>query len=122
MTVRAIRGIARLLSPLPPPSVPIFRAVRPGATSAGVDVYDGGKFKIVGTVKEKGTPSVPVYRRVVLHDQLTGRMLRVTWSNPVTGAYQFLNIRAGLYYVVTFDHTATAYRAVIADSQVSEVM
>ncbi|WP_304912457.1 hypothetical protein [Hydrogenophaga sp.] len=59
----------------------------------------------MGTTKNTGTPEVPVRRRVVLHDQPTGRVIRQQWSDPVTGAYQFQNIRAGTYFVIAFDHT-----------------
>ncbi|MCB4362690.1 hypothetical protein KIH07_03030 [Hydrogenophaga taeniospiralis] len=58
-----------------------------------------------GTTKNFGTPNTPVRRRVRLHDQPTGRLLRETWSDAVTGAYQFTALRAGTFYVAGFDHT-----------------
>lgn len=59
-----------------------------------------------GTTKNTGTPSnTPVRRRVRLHDQPSGRALREVWSDAATGAYTFANIRAGLFFVMTLDHT-----------------
>lgn len=59
----------------------------------------------VGTTKNTGTPAVSVRRRVRLHDQPTGRLVRETWSDPTTGAYQFTGLPAGRYFVVGLDHT-----------------
>jgi hypothetical protein len=59
-----------------------------------------------GTTKNTGTPAnLPVYRRVRLHDQQSGRPLREVWSDPLTGAYTFGNLREGVYCVIAFDHT-----------------
>ena len=67
---------------------------------------DDGPYTITGTTKNTGTPSnAPVRRRVRLHDQFTGRALREVWSEAATGAYTFANIRAGLFFVMTLDHT-----------------
>ena len=68
-----------------------------------IDMQDGGLFRIVGSVKN--TPDVPVFRRVRLHDQTSGRLIREVWSDPATGAYAFNGIADGLYYVTGFDHT-----------------
>ena len=77
------------------------------------ELYDGGPHAITGTTKNTGTPSnAPVRRRVRLHDQLTGRALREVWSDAATGAWTFIGIRAGLFFVMTLDHTG-AYRGVI---------
>lgn len=60
----------------------------------------------VGTLKNTGTPSnLPVRRRVRLHHQPTGAVVREAWSDAQTGAYQFSRLPAGTYYVVAFDHT-----------------
>jgi hypothetical protein len=58
-----------------------------------------------GSTANTGTPNTPVRRRVRLHDQPSGRLVREMWSDPVTGAYQFTGLRAGTYYVTAFDHT-----------------
>lgn len=80
---------------------------------ARYDAIDGGGFSISGTVYLKGPPQTPVPRRVRLHDRATGRPVRETWSTA-DGHYEFTKIAAGLYYVVTFDHTNN-FNAVIAD-------
>ena len=60
----------------------------------------------VGTTKNIATPTdLPVRRRVRLHDQATGLLLREVWSDAVTGQYQFHGLPAGTYYVTAFDHT-----------------
>ena len=77
------------------------------------DAYDAGPYSTpAGTTKNTGTPNTPVRRRVRLHDQPTGVLVREMWSDEVTGAYQFTGIRAGTFYVVGFDHTGT-YNGVI---------
>ena len=78
------------------------------------DAVDGGDKTISGTVYLKGPPQVVAARRVRLHERLTGRPVRETWSRPADGWYEFTKIRAGIYYVVAFDHTDT-YNAVVKD-------
>lgn len=108
-------------APSPPPAVGLATRVSMGALSSGTDARDGGVYKIVGTTKEKGTPDSPVMRRVTLWDQLSGLLVRSTWSDPLTGAYAFERIRMGTFFVVSFDHTG-AYRAVVADGQIPELI
>lgn len=67
--------------------------------------FDGGEFQIVGTTKNTGAPPTPVRRRVRLHEQSSGRIVRETWSDATTGAYSFTGLRKTLYYVTGFDHT-----------------
>lgn len=64
-----------------------------------------GPERLTGTTSKVGSPNVPVRRSVRLHDQASGFALRQTWSDAVTGAYEFVGIRAGTYYVASFDHT-----------------
>jgi len=78
------------------------------------DMADGGTLSVSGTVLIEGTPQTPVARRVRLHDHRTGRLVRETWSDPLTGAYAFTGIRAGTFYVVSHDHTLN-FNAVIRD-------
>ena len=61
---------------------------------------------------ETGTP---VRRRVRLHDQPTGRVVREMWSDPVSGNYQFVGLRAGTYYITAFDHTGLYNGEVVTD-------
>lgn len=73
---------------------------------------DSGPLAIGGTVAIKDSPTnIPVPRRVRLHDQPTGRLVRETWSAP-NGVYLFPRIADGLYYVVAFDHTLVENAAI----------
>ena len=83
----------------------------------GLDMYHGGRGRVSGTVKEKGTPSnVPLQRRVRLFRERDGHFIRETWSDPTTGAYLFDEIDASVKYtVVSYDYTGN-YRAVIGDN------
>lgn len=76
--------------------------------------YDGNGI-ISGTVKNVGSPGIPVYRKVRLHEKSTGFLVREVWSDPVTGVYTFKNISMSYgYYICSFDHTGK-YNGVIAD-------
>lgn len=80
------------------------------------DFEFGGFGRIAGTVKEDGTPDVPVKRRVRLHREQDGLLVREVWSDPATGAYSFDHIDATKKYtVITYDYEHD-YRAVIADN------
>ncbi len=96
-----------------------------GAFADVVDLVEGGSFKVSGTTKRISTPlgsaDVPVSRQVRLHDQLTGKLIRIKWSDAGTGNYVFERIRAGVFYVVSFDHTGQ-YNGVIATSVAAEPM
>lgn len=86
------------------------------------DIGVGGDGMIAGTVSNVGMPNQPVYRRVRLHLQRGGRMVRETWSDPVTGAYVFENINlSGTYFVTAFDHTGL-YSGVIETDITPEPM
>jgi hypothetical protein len=65
-------------------------------------MVDGGASRITDLVDRLG---VLGRYRVRLHDRLTGRLLRETWSNAA-GAYAFNWIadRPNGYTVVAFDH------------------
>lgn len=76
-----------------------------------------GSLRIVGTVKEKNTPvNTPLARRVVLLRDIDAQVIRSTISDPVTGAYEFLNLREGLRYTVLAFDNLHNYRAVVADN------
>ena len=82
-----------------------------------VDTFNGGPYSTpAGTTKNIGAPSdLPVRRRVRLHDQPTGQVVREVWSDPVTGQYQFHYLREGTYFVLVFDHTGQYGAQVEAD-------
>jgi hypothetical protein len=83
----------------------------------------GGTGMIVGTVKEKSTPTnTPLARKVRLYHEFSGRFVRETWSDSVTGNYAFPNLdRTQRFTVVTYDNVNN-YRAVIADNMLPEPM
>lgn len=87
------------------------------------DVEHGGLGTIYGTVKEKNTPAnTPLRRKVRLMDERSGLVIRETWSDAATGAYEFRGIKQGMpYTVLAYDH-AHNYRAVIADNLLPEVL
>lgn len=67
--------------------------------------FDSGPLQITGTTKNAGTPATPVSRRVRLHEQSSGRIVRESWSDATTGAYTFAGLRLTRYYITAFDHT-----------------
>lgn len=84
-----------------------------------LDVFDGGGGRISDQVTSDG---VPVSRRVRLIDRRSGRLIRETWSDPVSGAYAFERIATDRHYLVyALDHTGQ-HNAVIVDSVSAEPM
>lgn len=79
-----------------------------------------GVYKLVGTVKV--TPATPVARKVRLYREQDGKLVDETWSDPITGAYEFTDIpELERYTVISYDHTET-YKAVVADRLIPERM
>ena len=64
------------------------------------DFIHGGPGRITGTVEEKATPNLPLRRRVRLHRDVDGMMVRETWSHATTGAYTFTDINPAYTYTV----------------------
>lgn len=80
----------------------------------------GGNGKVSGTVKIKGTPNVAVARRVRLIRDLDGVCVAETWSDPDTGAYEFLGFDPlERYTVLAYDYQQS-FRAVVADNLTPE--
>lgn len=79
--------------------------VTPPAKVSANEFTHGAFNTPAGTTKNTGTPNAPVRRRVRLHDQATGNLVREMWSDAATGAYQFHHLPAGTYFVCAFDHT-----------------
>lgn len=92
-----------------------------------IDREDFGLYRIQGPcwVKEKALPNpLPLRRRVRLYEQRSGRFIRETWSDAVTGEYRFDHIRGGdgtTYFIVAYDHTGH-HRGVIADNLTPQPM
>lgn len=98
-------------------SLPVSLDARTGASSdrATYNLAFGGQGVITSTVKEKGTPDIPVARRVRLYRDRDGVLVGETWSHPTTGAYTFTELEVGIEYTaISFDHTGN-FRAVAAD-------
>lgn len=67
-------------------------------------LLDSGPYSTAIGTTRRDTVDGPFQRaRVVLHDQLTHRPMRETWSSAATGEWQFHNLRAGTFYAVTVD-------------------
>lgn len=84
------------------------------------DFYDGGRYRIIGTVTELGLAG---RYRVRLFDRQSARCIAQTWSNA-SGAYAFSGIayRANGYFVVAYDHGDNPLNAAIADLVTPEPM
>lgn len=93
------------------------------ATAFTLDVEDGGIGVVYGAVsKEAVNESMPVWRRVRLHEQRSGRLIRETWSDSVTGVYSFSGLKIGPEYcAIAFDHEGQ-FTGVVADRLQAEVM
>lgn len=77
---------------------------------------DGGRGLITDTVKTKATPTnTPTLARVRLVRDIDGKVVRETWSDPVTGLYTFNYFSEQFTYMVIAIHPTGLYRAVIAD-------
>ena len=86
------------------------------------DYIHGGKGFIPGTVEEKATPNIPLRRRVRLHRDVDGLCVRETWSDAVTGAYEFTDINPTYKYTAIAYDYAHNHRAVAADNLTPEVL
>lgn len=83
--------------------------------------FFSGPGVVSGTVKVLALPeNMPVFRRLRLHEQKSGKLVREVWSDALTGAYSFTGLRMTVYYVTGFDHTGT-YGGVIETDLVPEV-
>lgn len=78
--------------------------------------------RVRGTVKEKGSPNSPVYRKVRLLRERDGLQIREMFSDPLTGAYDFTYVDELVSYTVISYDFNKSYRAVIADNLTPELM
>lgn len=112
-----IRTIRAFADPVTTPMVSRIRGMQ-----ISRDFAAGGAGLIQGTVKNKGTPDFPVWRRVRLFTRRDGKLIREAWSDPVTGAYAFRWLDQALrYFVIAHDHTGQ-YNAEISDDITPELM
>lgn len=69
------------------------------------DAYYGGKGFIKNTVKLNLTPNIPAKKLVMLQDIKSGIIIRETWSDPITGEYEFKFINEfNFYNIIAQDH------------------
>lgn len=110
-----------------------FKVAKAGAEFSGAkatrvpvlvkDVYYGGRGRIYGTVKEKGSlDNTPLRRRVWLINEAARTIVRETWSDAKTGEYEFLAVDTkATYSVIAYDHERN-FQAVVADGIMPEIM
>lgn len=79
-----------------------------------LDLKYGGPGYILGSVKEEATPlDLPLSRRVRLY--CGSRLVRETWSDPVTGAFIFTELtKKETYTAIAYDYQYN-YRALITE-------
>ena len=87
-------------APYPPPVAAPVPQREDRLLAGGRHLYFGGRGRIAGTVKEKGTPDRPVARRVRLFRDLDAHCVGETWSDAVTGSYVFDRIDPTVRYSV----------------------
>lgn len=88
----------------------------PLQASLAKDVYFGGRGRVAGTVKTKGSPNFATYAKVRLINEHDGVCIREQWSNSLTGEYSFDFLDMTLKYTVVAYDPAKNFRAVIADN------
>lgn len=104
---------------------PLFASVTSkllAAPSSLKDLYDGGRGRVRGVVKQKGLPSYAVRREVRLIRELDARCIRSQWSDPVTGAFDFTHVDETIRYTVLVLDYTHGKRAVVADNYTPEFM
>ena len=90
--------------------------VETGLKDFTTGVLGKGIGRVRGTVKEKGTPDAPVFRKVRLVRERDGLVIREQWSNRVTGAYDFQYVdELQTWTVISYDYLNN-FRAVVADN------
>lgn len=66
---------------------------------------EAGIYRIAGTVAIDGATPTPLRRRVRLYEDSTGRLLRQTWSDAATGAFEFTGLSSRPCLVMAEDYT-----------------
>lgn len=83
-------------------------------TTLRVNKEFGGLLRIIEPVTRLNAVP-PQSRRVRLHDQLTGYLVREQWSDPVSGYVDFQYLRAGPWVLYALDHTGEHEAVAISD-------
>ena len=88
------------------------------------DMEFGGTGRIWGTNEIETSPNVriPTGGRVILQRQRDKLLVRETWANPVTGAWEFSGIDTRPEYLVFAEDLEGNYRPVAANKLQAEVI
>ena len=86
------------------------------------DTDVGGPGTIYGTTKTKGTPNAPTKARVVLLRQRGKLPVRETWSDQVTGYFEFKGIDISQQFLTLAEDVDGTYRPVAANRLTPEVL
>ena len=78
------------------------------------DYQDGGNMQVAGVVTIN---NIPMQCKVRLFDQISGRLVREVYSDPVTGICVFPYIRSGNWFVSVYDHNKIYNSDVKSDQQ-----
>ncbi|RYE43848.1 MAG: LamG domain-containing protein [Hyphomicrobiales bacterium] len=145
--VRVTKGAARYTAEFQPPvgvggggsfppgAIPAPVPVILGSTHGGAsqllpasaerlakDMQFGGPGRIWGTTKTKGTSAnVPTKARVVLLHQRSKLPVRETWSDPATGAFEFVGMDTRQDFLTLAEDAGGSFRPVAASRLVPEV-
>ncbi|HOW77369.1 MAG TPA: hypothetical protein PK959_15845 [Candidatus Competibacteraceae bacterium] len=76
------------------------------------DLVFGGACQIVEPVTRLNAPAS---RRVRLHDQISGRLVREAWSDAESGNVTFSHILEGPWVLYALDHTGEFEAVAISD-------
>lgn len=86
------------------------------------DFEFGGHGRIWGDTAIKGTVDVPTRARVILLRQRDKLLVRETWSDPITGQFEFAGIDQHQEFLALVEDAAGNYRPVAASRLVPEAV
>lgn len=121
-SVRSVRSVrchvlCAASSVVPPHSTPFAHRLQ-----LARDVEFGGAGTVYGTTKTKGTPNLPTKARVVLLHQRSKLPVRETWSDPVTGYFEFRGIDVNQQFLTLAEDAEGHFRPVAANRLTPEVL
>ena len=102
--------------------VPAFSTRTAPALITACDVEVGGPGTIYGTTKTKGSPNAPTKARVVLAHQRSKLPVRETWSDPITGYFEFRGIDVNQQFLTLAEDVDGNFRPVAANRLTPEVL
>ena len=111
---RAARAAAMTLACSSSTSAPSFRSAAHARSAR--DMEFGGRARVYGTTKTKGSPNTPTKSRVRLLRERDGLLAREVWSDPATGEFEFTGVDAGTRWVVLAQDASGAFWPAAASS------